>query len=154
MYRSCEERIQLTISCFPLGPAFRPQSATPLTARHMSGAHDFVAGLARAGKGYKEIKETVDAAFGDKTLQKMAVYDIIKKVKAGKDTADQRHLNPKKTVRTAALIASVAATVEEDRRVTIETLAAALEHRYTRSTGFFMKIWVWKRRQQDGCQGC
>jgi hypothetical protein len=125
MYRSCEEKIQLTISCSPLGPAAWPQSATPLTARHMSSAHNFVAGLARASKGYKEIKETVDAAFGDKTLQKTAIYEIIKKVKAGKDTADQRHLNPKKTVRIAALITSVAAAVEEDRRVTIETLAAA-----------------------------
>jgi histone-lysine N-methyltransferase SETMAR len=91
----------------------------------MSGAHDFIAELARASKGYKEIKETVDAAFGDKTLQKKAIYDIIKEVKAGKDTADQRHLNLKKTVRTATLIASVATAVEEDWRVTIETLGAA-----------------------------
>jgi histone-lysine N-methyltransferase SETMAR len=91
----------------------------------MSGAHDFVAALARAGKGYKEIKEMVDAVFGDKTLHKTAIYEIIKKVKAGKDTADQQHLNPKKTVWTAALIASEAATVEEDQRVTIETLATA-----------------------------
>jgi hypothetical protein len=91
----------------------------------MSGAYDFVAGLAGACKGYKEIKETVDAAFGDKTLQKTAIYSIIKKVKAGKDTADQRHPNPKKTVRIAALIASVAAAVEEDRWVMIESLSAA-----------------------------
>jgi hypothetical protein len=34
----------------------------------MTGAHDFVTGLARAGKGYKEMKETVDTPFGDKTL--------------------------------------------------------------------------------------
>jgi hypothetical protein len=54
----------------------------------MSSAYDFVAGLAGACKGYKEIKETVDSAFGDKTLQKTAIYSIIKKVKAGKDTAD------------------------------------------------------------------
>jgi hypothetical protein len=96
MYRSCEEKIPLTISCSPLGSAAQPQSATPLTSQHMSGAHDFVAGLTRADKGYKEIKETVDAAFGDKTLQKTAIYKIIKKVKAGKDTADQRHLNRKR----------------------------------------------------------
>ncbi len=98
----------------------------------MSGAHGFVARLTRAGKGYKEIKETVNAAFGDKTPQKTAIYDIIKKVNAGKDSADQRHLKPKKTVRTAALVASVAAALVasvaaaiKDRRVMIESLAAA-----------------------------
>jgi hypothetical protein len=91
----------------------------------MSGAHDFFAGLTRAGTGYKEIKETVDATFGDKTLQKTAIYNTKKKVKAGKDTADQRHLNPKKIVRTAVFITSVAAAVEEDCWVMIESLAAA-----------------------------
>ncbi len=39
--------------------------------------------------------------------------------------ADQRHLNSKKTVLTLALIASVAAAVEDDRRVCIEALATA-----------------------------
>jgi histone-lysine N-methyltransferase SETMAR len=45
-------------------------------------------------------------------------------VKKGETTADQRHLNSKKNVRTPALIASVAAAVEDDRRVSIEALAA------------------------------
>jgi hypothetical protein len=144
MKKSCEENSQLTISCPRLGPAARHQSALPLTARHMSGGYDFVAGLVRACKGYKEIKERVDAAFGDKTLQKKAIYKIIKKVKAGKDTADQRHLNLKKTVRIAALIASVAAAVEEDRRVTSRLLLLPMECLYTPSTGFFVKIWAWK----------
>ncbi len=91
----------------------------------MTGARDFVAGLARAGKGYKEIKKTMDAAFGDKTLQKTAIYAIIKKVKAGENTSDQRHLNGKKTVRNAALIASVAAAVEQDRRLSVKSFAVA-----------------------------
>jgi histone-lysine N-methyltransferase SETMAR len=91
----------------------------------MTGARDFVAGLARASKGYEEIKKNVDAAFGDKTLQKMAIYAIIKKVKAGENTSDQRHLNGKKTVRNAALIASVAAAVEQDRRLSVKSFAVA-----------------------------
>ncbi len=72
-----------------------------------------------------EIKETVEAAYEDKALKKTAIYAIINKVKKGETTDDQRHLNSKKTVQTLALIASVAAAVEEDRRVCIEALATA-----------------------------
>ena len=90
----------------------------------MTGARNFVADLARAGKGYQEIKEIVDAAYGDQTLQKTAIYAIIKKVKAGETTADMRHLNPKKTVRTPELIASVAA-IEEDCHLSMEAIADA-----------------------------
>jgi hypothetical protein len=64
----------------------------------MTDAHNFVADLASAGKGYQEIKEMVDAAYGDQTLQKTAIYAIIKKVKARESITDMRHLNPKKTV--------------------------------------------------------
>jgi hypothetical protein len=35
----------------------------------------------------------VDAAFEDKTLQKTALYAIIKKVKASKNTTEKRQLN-------------------------------------------------------------
>jgi hypothetical protein len=67
----------------------------------------------------------VDAAFGDKTLQKMVIYTIIKKVKAGENTSDQRHLNGKKTIRNAALITSVASTIEQDRRLSMKSFAVA-----------------------------
>ncbi len=39
----------------------------------------------------------VDVAYGDQTLQKTAIYAIIKKVKARESTA-MRYLNLKKTV--------------------------------------------------------
>jgi hypothetical protein len=91
----------------------------------MTGARYFVANLARAGKGYQEIKEMVDAAYDNQSLQKMAIYAIIKNVKAGELTADMRHLNPKKTVRTPELIASVAAAIKEDHRLSMEMIAAA-----------------------------
>jgi hypothetical protein len=80
----------------------------------MTRVRDFVADLARAGKGYLEIKETIEAAYGDKALKKTAIYAIISKVKKGETTEDQRHLNSKKTVRTPALITSVAAAIEEN----------------------------------------
>ncbi len=66
----------------------------------------------------------VETVYGDKALKKTAIYAILKKVKAGKNTDDQRHLNPKKTVRTASLIASIAAAIEADRRQCIKSLAA------------------------------
>ena len=67
----------------------------------------------------------MDSVYGDKTLKRTQIYDILKKVKEGKNTDDQRHKNPKKTVRTAAMIASVAAAIEEDRRRDIRSLASA-----------------------------
>jgi hypothetical protein len=65
----------------------------------------------------------MDAAFGYKTLQKMVIYAIIKKVKTSENTSDQRHLNGKKTVRNAALITSIA--VEQDRRLSVKSFAVA-----------------------------
>jgi hypothetical protein len=59
----------------------------------MMGARDLIVDLTRAGKGYQEIKQTVDTACCDQTLHKTAIYAIIKKVKA---SADMCHLNPKK----------------------------------------------------------
>ncbi len=66
----------------------------------MTCVRDFVVDLARAGKGYLEIKETLETVYGDKALKKTAIYAIIKKVKNGETTNDQRHLNSKKNVRT------------------------------------------------------
>jgi hypothetical protein len=112
------------MSCVPAGRPGSSQSPPPLRHCSMTGARNFVADLARAGKGYQEIKVMVDAAYSDQSLQKTAIYAIIKKVKAGESAADMRHLNPKKTVRTPELIASVAAAIEEDRRLSMETIAA------------------------------
>jgi hypothetical protein len=67
----------------------------------------------------------VDLVYGDKALKKTANYAILKKVKSGNTTEDQRHFNPKKTVRTASLIAAVAAAVEDDCHLGVKYLAAA-----------------------------
>jgi hypothetical protein len=55
-----------------------------------------VAALARAGKSRKEIKTLVNAAYRDKALPKIQINRIIKAVKEGKSTSDQRHSNAKK----------------------------------------------------------
>jgi hypothetical protein len=69
--------------------------ATP-PSQYYDRIRDFVADLAGDGNGYLEIKETVEAAYGDKALEKMAIYAIINKVKKGETTDDQRHFNSKK----------------------------------------------------------
>ncbi len=69
----------------------------------------------------------MDSVYGDKTLKKTPIYAILKKVKYGKNTVDQRHPNPKKRTCIPDVIASVAATVEEDRWVTINSIALANE---------------------------
>jgi hypothetical protein len=57
---------------------------------------DFVAGLARARNSANEIKSLADATFGDKSLEKTTIYNILKKVKASEITDDQGHLTAKK----------------------------------------------------------
>ena len=54
--------------------------------------------------------------------KKTQIYEILKRVKMGKNTVDRRGFRKQKT---ADLIASVAATVAEDRRVSIQDLARA-----------------------------
>jgi len=53
----------------------------------------------------------MNAAYGDLALKRGAINSILRKVKAIKNTKYQQHLNPKKTKRTEALIAPVAAAV-------------------------------------------
>ena len=54
--------------------------------------------------------------------KKTQIYEILKRVKMGKNTVDRRGFRKQKT---ADLIASVAATIAEDRRVSIQDLARA-----------------------------
>jgi histone-lysine N-methyltransferase SETMAR len=89
----------------------------------MTRVCDFIADLLRGGASVKEAKKLSDNSFGDKSLKLRAIYKIFKTIKEGKNTDDQRKFNRKKTTRTAALIAAVAADVEADRRICIDTLA-------------------------------
>jgi AraC-like DNA-binding protein len=96
----------------------------------MTRVRNFVADLAKTTQSVKKIKELVDEAFGDKALKKTQIYDIVRKVRAGKDASDQRSLSAKKNKRTASLIAAVAAAVEKDRRVTLQELSSELSASY------------------------
>ena len=76
-------------------------------------------------KVFKEIKIIVDAAYGAKTLQQAQIYRIIKLVKDGEEVKNERGRGTTKRVRDAALIAAVAAAVEEDGWVSVRELASA-----------------------------
>jgi hypothetical protein len=91
----------------------------------MTRVHDFVVDLAKGRKSFKEIKKLVDDVHGDQALKKTQIYEILKRVKMGKKTDDQRGVKTPKTAMTADLIASVSAAVTEDRQVTIQALAKA-----------------------------
>jgi hypothetical protein len=91
----------------------------------MSPQRDFVATLTRARKSFKDIQETVAAAYGDRSLKKTQIYAIIKNVKEGKPTSDQRKSNGTRKIRSLAFIANVAAAIEKDRRLTVRQLVLA-----------------------------
>ena len=69
--------------------------------------------------------ETVKAAYWDKILTRSAIYKIIKFVKAGKPTEDQRKNNAKKNVRNQQLIAAFFVAIGSDARVNTRDSAAA-----------------------------
>jgi hypothetical protein len=106
---------------------YKKLSPLPPPVSAMTEVRDFVATLPRAGKSSKEIKPLVDAACGDKPLSISQINRIIKAVKDGKSTSDQRHSNAKKTKRTGNVVAAVAAAIETDQRLTIRELAVMLD---------------------------
>jgi hypothetical protein len=82
----------------------------------MTRLHYFVVDLAKGGKSFGDIKKLVDDVYRDMALKKTQIYEILKRVKMGKNTDDRRGFTKQKT---ADLIASVAAAVAEDRQVSI-----------------------------------
>jgi hypothetical protein len=51
----------------------------------MSLIRDFIAGLARAGNTFKEIKGTTEAAYGKNSIKTTQIYEFIRAVKEGKE---------------------------------------------------------------------
>ncbi len=98
--------------------------STPHHLLNMAEVRNFVARLAIAGKTCGDIKTITEAAYGDKALKKMQIYEIMKIVKAGGEVGDKRGGSREKA-RTAALIANIAADVQQDGRVTIRDRATA-----------------------------
>jgi hypothetical protein len=66
------------------------QITLPLPTVVMTPVHDFVVDLAKGGKSFKEIKKLVDDVHGDQALKKTQIYDILKRVKMGKNTDDPK----------------------------------------------------------------
>jgi len=88
----------------------------------MTRMHYFVVDLAKGGKSFGDIKKLADDVYGDMALKKTQIYEILKRVKMGKNTDNRRGFTKQKT---ADLIASDAAAVAEDRQVSIQDLARA-----------------------------
>jgi hypothetical protein len=82
------------------------QITLPLPTVVMTCVHDFVVDLAKGGKSFREIKKLVDDVHRDKALKKTQIYEILKRVKMGKNTDDRRGFKTPKTAMTADLIAS------------------------------------------------
>ena len=52
----------------------------------MKRVHYFIVDLAKGGKSFGDIKKLVDDVYGDMTLKKTQIYEILKRVKMGKNT--------------------------------------------------------------------
>jgi hypothetical protein len=72
----------------------------------------FIGTLNVTGKSFKEIKETDKKVYCNKTLKKIKIYDIMKKVKEGKPVVDQRGFNTKRQIRNLAFIDDIITKVE------------------------------------------
>ncbi len=119
----CEEeqvslnRFSLEIQLCSARPAWSQSSTAPPRPMYDEGAR-FVPYPVRARKSFKETKKTVEAAQEDRSLSSLQRYKIIKQARG-------RHLNLKKTVRTANINASVATAVADDQRIDTRSLHAA-----------------------------
>jgi hypothetical protein len=120
----------------------------------MTRVRDFIADLLIGSASVKEAKKLADNSFGDKCLKLRAISKIFKTIKEGKNTDDQRKFNRKKTTCTPALIAAVAAEVETDRRICINTLLGSMACQLGPFLRFYDKILGWLRRAQDGFPSC
>ncbi len=63
----------------------------------MQRVNYFVVDLAKGGKSFGDIKKLVDDVYGDMTLKRTQIYEILKRVKMGKNTDDQRGFTKQKT---------------------------------------------------------
>ncbi len=88
----------------------------------MTWVHYFFVDFAKGGKSFGDIKKLVDDVFGDMAFKKTQIYEILKRVKMGKNTDNRRGFTKQKT---ANLIASIATAVAEYCRVSIQDLARA-----------------------------
>ena len=91
----------------------------------MGDARSFVARLAMAGKGFKDIKHLTDLAFGDQTLKRTQIYTIMKTVREGGEILEDRRGGHREKKRTASLITEIADEVGSNAQVSLRALANA-----------------------------
>jgi hypothetical protein len=63
----------------------------------MTRVHYFVVDLANGGKSFGDIKKLVDDVYGYMALKKTLIYEILKRVRMGKNTDDRRGFTKQKT---------------------------------------------------------
>ncbi len=54
----------------------------------MTRVHNFVVDLSKSGKSFGDIKKLVDDVYEDIALKENQIYEILKRVKMGKNTDD------------------------------------------------------------------
>ena len=116
----------------------------------MGKVRDFVAGLARVGKDCGEIEDTVRKSFGDKAGNRATIYCIIKAVKDGENTDDQRKFNATKTKRTQSLILLSPLPWRKTDGLALKTLLGPMGCHMEPFSTSFMTIWAWLRSLPDG----
>ena len=63
----------------------------------MTRVHYFVVDLAKGRKSFGDIRKLVDDVYGDMALKKIQIYEILKRVKMGKNTDDRRGFTKQKS---------------------------------------------------------
>ena len=140
----------LQISSLELGGPVHGLRLLPLPGPSMTDVRVFHRRLARARKRFNKRKETDDRAFGDMSLHKSTINHIINTMKFVKNVDDQGHLNVKKTWRTQALIAAVAASVDRDAWVTVNIFPWPIRCLLAQFLASCMRNWVWKKSVRGG----
>jgi len=56
----------------------------------MMQIRNFVTDIVRSGKRYNKIEKMVDSVYGDKFITKSQIFNILKQIKDGKYTGNQR----------------------------------------------------------------
>jgi hypothetical protein len=96
-------------------------SPPPPPHSRMTLVHELM-GSPEPDKALKKMKDTVKSVYGDHTLRRTQIYELIK---ASETTEVGRHWNPKKKIRTEVFIADLVTAVEKDRQMMIRKLALA-----------------------------
>jgi hypothetical protein len=91
---------------------------------------DFVAALARTIKVKNKTKILTDQAYGNKSLKRMQIFQIIKEIKEGKTQLSRDIPTHQKNKHTEDIVAAAAVAIEENHRQIVLGLTLALRKIY------------------------